>query len=255
MPTLTPDTRPPPASSFGRIRIESVTTRLVLLTFFMFVLDRLLASQGVVFKDQLRPGVNISVMPLMGLAHFSAGFALLDMEIWRALTWPFVHASPWHVLVNIISLHCFGPVLESHYGSRRFLIFYGLCMLGGVAMYLLLWKTHYLMQNEWVPMFGASAPVLGVLVAACHVAPDATATIYDLVPIRLRNLALALLGLALFATFTWSRAAFEGQSGSVVTIGGAAAHLGGAAVAFLLIRTPQWVRVFDWRPFKKPPPF
>lgn len=257
MPSPLPaDTRPPPTSSFGRIRIESVTTRLVLISVAIFVLDWLLFRQGIRFRAE---GIMMDqIRPLLALGHFSPGMSLTRMELWRLLTWPFVHANEWLLLVNVAGLHCFGPVLEAHYGTRRFLVFCILCALGGLAAYAILYGTNYLIQNQWVPMFGLSAVTLGILVAAAHVAPDATATIYDLVPIRLRTLALVLLGLAVSAVFTWGGAAFAmdgGGTGSVTSIGGAAAHLGGGATGLLLIRTPQWVRLFDWRPFGRPPPF
>lgn len=254
---LPADTRPPPASSFGRIRIESVTTRLVLVIVGVFVVDRILVRQGIFFSAQLIPGITMHEVPILGLCHFSVGFAFSKWELWRLLTWPFVHSSPWHVLVNVASLHFFGPVLESHYGSRRFLVFYILCAAGGLVMYMAMYQIEYLIPNAWVPMFGASAPVLGLLVAATHVAPDARATVYDLFPVHLRTIAWALLGLALYAMFAYGRAAFAvaADGTSVSPEGGALAHLGGAAVGFALIRSPQWVRLFDWHPFSRPPPF
>lgn len=256
---LPADTRPPPASSFGRISIDSVTTRLVIVTVGVFILDRLLFRQGIRFREVVTPDMTVGEMiPLIGLAHFSIGMAFIKMELWRLVTWPFVHFNPWHLAINVVGLHCFGPLLESHYGPRRFFIFYMLCAMGGVVAYAMLWGTSYLIDSKWMPMFSASAPVLGLLVAAAHVAPDATATIYDLIPIRLRNLALALLGLALMAEFRWG-AATLGPAGAAtpvaISIGGAAAHLGGAAMGLALIRAPQWVRLFDWRPWRRPPPF
>jgi membrane associated rhomboid family serine protease len=229
-----------------------------LITVALFFLDRLLLQQGIYYNAEVEPGMRIKdVPPGIGLGHFSIGLSLFKWELWRLFTWPFVHANLWHVLVNVASLHFFGPVLESHYGSRRFLVFYILCGLGGLITYALLWQMNYLIPNEWVPMFGASAPVLGLLVAATHVAPDAKATVYDLFPVHLRTIALALLGLAFYTMFTYGRAAFSVSSTSeqVIPQGGALAHLGGALMGFVLIRSPQWVRLFDWHPFRRPPPF
>jgi membrane associated rhomboid family serine protease len=70
------------------------------------------------------------------------------------------------------------------------------------------------------------------LIAAAQVLPDAQVLIYGVIPARLRTVAWILLGVAIYTVFTNGKNA-----------GGEAAHLGGAAVGYLLIRKERlWDR-------------
>src|SRR5687767_1985896 len=61
---------------------------------------------------------------------------ILDGEIWRLLTYAFLHSidNPWHILFNMVFLFVMGHVPDVMYGSREFLglyvlsaLFAGLC--------------------------------------------------------------------------------------------------------------------------------
>jgi membrane associated rhomboid family serine protease len=86
-----------------------------------------------------------------------------------------------------------------------------------------------LLHGADVPLVGASAGIFGVLVAGAILAPDVTIMfIFPPVPIQLKYLALILVG--------W--AAYTALSGGY-NAGGQAAHIGGAALGYLLIRHPH----------------
>lgn len=257
MPTHSEDYHRAPASSFGRIRIESITTRLVLLNVGAFVLDRILLRFGIHYNAIVEGGMTLDYPPVLGLAHFSIGLAFFKWELWRVFTWPFVHANTFHLLVNMTGLHLFGPVLESHYGPRRFLVFYLICGLcAPLACVLMMLMTSQ--NSPWIPLYSASGPVLAVLLAAAHFAPNTSALIYGMMPIKLRTLALGLLALTLYTTYVYARSSLGSNvnpSVQIVQTGGALAHLGSISMALLLVRMPQWVRLFDIHPFRRPPPF
>jgi membrane associated rhomboid family serine protease len=85
-----------------------------------------------------------------------------------------------------------------------------------------------------VPMVGASAAIYGVLVAAAVCAPDTTVMLWwPPMRVPLKYLALVMTALAAFSAFNNSANA-----------GGEAAHLGGAALAFVLVRY-----AFPFNPF------
>ncbi len=46
------------------------------------------------------------------------------LQIWRLITYQFLHADTTHLLFNMIGLYFFGTMLERTLGTRRFLIFY-----------------------------------------------------------------------------------------------------------------------------------
>lgn len=47
----------------------------------------------------------------------------------------FVHYGPMHLFGNMLSLYMFGTVLESHWGPKRFLLFYVVCGVGAALIY------------------------------------------------------------------------------------------------------------------------
>lgn len=83
------------------------------------------------------------------------GPAVADGDWWRIVTTGFLHASPIHILFNMLMLWWFGRALESLIGSRRYLALYVISLLAGSAGALLLSPT--------TPVVGASGAVFGIL--------------------------------------------------------------------------------------------
>lgn len=212
-------------SRVGAMRMGSVTTWLIALNVAVFILDAFLRPRG------------FPVGRLWLAGYFSASTALYELELWRFLTFQFLHADITHLFFNMLSLYFFGYLIEGYLGSRRYLAFYLLCGIAGAVAYLLLWAAGVLIGDPRVPMVGASAGIFGVLFAAARVAPDTTVMLmFPPIPMKLKVLALVLAGVALVTVLTSGRNA-----------GGEAAHLGGAALGSLLIQFPQVLNVFDWR--------
>ena len=199
------------------MRMWSVTTWLIVLNVAVYILN------------QLTDGL------LAEWGYFSAATVIGGLQLWRFITFQFLHASVQHILFNMISLYFFGPLIEGYLGPRKYLAFYLLCGVGGAVMYLALWGIGVLPGGAQTPMVGASAGIFGVLIAAARVAPDARVMLlFPPIPMRMRTFALVMLGIALWVVFTSGRNA-----------GGQAAHLGGAAVGALLIWRPNVLNIFD----------
>ncbi|WP_228460608.1 rhomboid family intramembrane serine protease [Gordonia crocea] len=58
---------------------------------------------------------------------------IADHEYWRLLTSGFLHLSPIHIGVNMISLYILGTMLEPILGTGRFLLIYLISLFGGSA--------------------------------------------------------------------------------------------------------------------------
>jgi membrane associated rhomboid family serine protease len=176
--------------------------------------------------------------------------AVHHLELWRLITFQFIHAGPIHLLFNMFGLYFFGPMIESYLGSRRFLAFYLLCGVGGPVAYLILWKARFLIADPSTPLVGASAGVFGILIAAARVAPHTAVLLYGIIPVRLRTLALAMMGIAIYTVLAYG-------ASNKHNAGGEAAHIGGAVVGFILIRNPDWLNVFklEFLDRRRPPPF
>jgi len=199
----------------------SVTVWLIVINVVVYVLNGL--------SDDL----------LAQLGYFSASTAIYHLQVWRFITFQFLHASFSHIFFNMLALYFFGPLIEGYLGSRRYLAFYLLCGTAGAGMYLILWALGLLHAGAQTPLIGASAGIFGVLVAAAKIAPDATVMLlFPPIPMKLKVMAWIMIAIAVFTVFGNGRNA-----------GGEAAHLGGAALGALLIWRPQLLNVFTmWPP-------
>ena len=210
---------------FGAMRVWSITAWLIAINVAVYVLNiltrRLLADWGA----------------------FSGATVVYGFQLWRFVTFQFLHASPSHLFFNMVSLYFFGPMIEGYLGARRFLAFYLMCGVGGGLLFLIFWQLSVLDVDANVRLVGASAGIFGVLIAAARVAPDTTIMlIFPPVPLKLKVLALIMLGIALLTVL-------EGGNNA----GGEAAHLGGAAVGAALIARPRVLDVFEKFTFRRRP--
>jgi len=207
-----------------------LTKWLIAINVAVFVLDRFLEIRGIAY--QLGPTI---IGPLAAWGHFSASTALTHLQLWRFLTFQFLHANLMHLIFNMFGLYVFGTMVESFIGPRRYLAFYLLCGSMGAISYLLFWWLGILVSAPWVPLVGASAGIFGVLIAGASIAPNATILLLiPPIPMRLRTLAWVLIGIGLYTILS------RGTNS-----GGEAAHLGGAALGYLLIRKPDLLNFAD----------
>jgi membrane associated rhomboid family serine protease len=107
-----------------------------------------------------------------------------NFQPWRLLTVTLVHASPWHIVLNMLALWALGRSLEPLLGRWRFAVLYVLSAIGGSVLVALL------APGTWV--VGASGAVWGLLgamfIIGRHIGANVTAI-------------AVLLGLNLVITF------------------------------------------------------
>lgn len=212
------------ASAFGgRLRMWSVNTWIIIINVAVYVI-------GVVLLRQ-----SLGYDPFWIWGYFSVETALESFQIWRFITFQFLHdpSRIFHIFFNMLALYFFGPMIESYLGSKRYLGFYLICGAAGAVGYVLLWAAGIVQSGEGTPLVGASAGVFGVLIAGARVAPNTQVMLLiPPIPVSLKTLAWVLIGIAVFMILTGGGNA-----------GGEAAHLGGAAAGFMLIIRPH---VLDW---------
>lgn len=199
-------------------RTWSVTTWLIVANVAVFLIDPLIDY------------------PMAKWGYFSQDMAVTGLQIWRFITFQFLHANGQHILFNMIALYFFGPIVESYLGARKYLAFYLLSGVGGPLAYMLLNALGFFHDGAETPLVGASAGIFGVLIGAARVAPDVGVLMMMVVPMRLRTLAWVLVAIAAGTVL------YQGRNA-----GGEAAHLGGAAVGLLLIQNDRWLDFFNFR--------
>lgn len=179
--------------------------------------------------------INVAVF---GLQYFLGGlvdvwFALWPpqaerlgypgFQVWQLLTYGFMHGSLTHLFFNMFALFMFGSDIERLFGSKRYLIYYLVCVVGAALMHLIVVTSA---GQPPLPMVGASGGVFGLLLAFGMAFPKRTLMlIFPPIPMP------AWLFVTLYGIF-------ELYMGITQTASGVAhfAHLGGMATGYVLIR-------------------
>lgn len=192
------------------------------------------------------------MQPLQSIGHFSTAKAFIGLEVWRFVTFQFLHGGVNHLLFNMIALWFFGPLVEQHLRSRRlFLAYYLICGIFGAALYLILNLAGYLVgiqkpllliNDVYTPLIGASAGVFGVLMASAFIAGNSIMLLFFVLPLKVRT------GAYLMFFFALLNLVMGGANA-----GGDAAHVGGAVAGFYFIRNSHLLTDFlSFRAAPKP---
>lgn len=195
-----------------------ITTGVFGLLATNIILFLLLQSRGVSIETlalwPLDSG-NLSLLPRVGRFH-----------LWQLLTYGFLHGSLMHLLLNMYALWLFGSVLESRFGTKRFLAFYLTCLVGAAVTHLLVQQLLISRGMPPHPVIGASGGTFGLLMAFAYLFPDSR--LYLLIPPVPVKAKWFVVGYGIV----------ELLFGVTATATGIAhfAHLGGMLTAYLMVR-------------------
>ncbi len=270
-----------PGGPLGRLRFLSVNTWIIIINVVVFVLAGLsgraavpvllersytvesVPAQVAEAREFRSAGQNIGVRPLVNpetgevvgqavyrfmdplnaWGHFSTDRGFFKLEVWRLVTFQFLHAGIMHIAFNMLGLYFFGPLVEQYLGRKRYAAFYLMCGICGGLAYLLLnligaigvSLPGALHVETTTPLVGASAGVFGIIMACAFIAPTVTVQLlFPPIPMQMRTMAYIFVGLAAANLFF-----FQGSNQ-----GGDAAHMGGAIAGYFFIRRPHLLRDF-----------
>lgn len=88
---------------------------------------------------------------------FSAPF-----RSWQTVTYAFLHGNFTHLFFNMLALFMFGFDIERLLGTRRYILYYLVCVLGAATAQLTVMQMS---QGPPLPTVGASGGVFGILLA------------------------------------------------------------------------------------------
>jgi membrane associated rhomboid family serine protease len=193
---------------------------------------------------------NFRVMdPVNAIGHFSTYQGFQRVEVWRLVTFQFLHAGPTHLILNMLGLWLFGGTVERKLGFRKYAAFYLVCGIFGGLLYMVLnllgnvippgaeWLHRLpglLVHDTTSPLVGASAGVFGVIVACAYLEPKEKVQILFIpIGVPLPWFAYGYVAFSLFNLFSGSANA-----------GGEAAHVGGAIAGYYFIRHSHLLRDF-----------
>jgi membrane associated rhomboid family serine protease len=125
------------------------------------VVRYILLACGAGFLLQQVMGIRLEL--LLALWPLSSGHASAPPFMpWQLLSYAFLHGGFAHLAFNMFALYMFGPDIERLVGSRRFLIYYLVCVVSAAAAQLLVLNA---VGNPPVPTVGASGGIFGLLLA------------------------------------------------------------------------------------------
>ena len=171
----------------------------------------LLIANAVVFLVTVAVGTG----PIYDLFAFSPSRLLV--RPWGILTYMFVHAGLWHLLMNLLFIFFFGPPLEARWGSDLFIKFYLVCGLGGVLLSF---------AFSAAVIVGASAACYGIMLAFAMAWPNQTVHVWGIFPVKVKWLVAFLVAMSFVSAIGPNR---DGVAHL--------AHLGGAIAAFLVVKS------------------
>ncbi len=226
----------------------SVTNALIIINVVAFMV-------GLMVQREAFLGISFPQAPRTSVFEITCAYSwftcFMEGQLWRMVTYQFVHANFGHIFFNMWALFFFGPAVENAMGPRRFLLFYLVCGVAGALFSSLLAGLNLytslpdIPENEFIcnqiaafagyeghvacwqmiPMIGASASIYGVMVACAFMYPDVMISLlFPPVTLRLRTFALIIIGIA-SATILFN----------LSNAGGEAGHLGGVIMGALIM--------------------
>lgn len=165
---------------------------------------------------------NPELLAFMG-RHFTVSYGGIfdDLFLHTLLTTGFSHQHLPHILFNMVALYYFGKMVEERFGFRNTIAAYVLCVLGGSILYISAFA-------QYGAAIGASSATVGLTLIAAILHPQRIFRLFGVLPMPLWMMA----SLTIVMDFS---GVLSGGTG-IAHLG----HLGGMAVAFVLLRGDLW---------------
>jgi membrane associated rhomboid family serine protease len=166
---------------------------------------------------------------------FVNGAVRKQHEYGRLIASGFTHASPMHLLFNMLTLYFFGPYVEELYGPLVFLgIFIG-SVIGGNVLCMLLFH-----EDDRYSALGASGGLFGVVYAFIWAMPEARLSLM-FIPVPIKGWLFGILISIISILLTQSK---RGHEANISHEG----HLGGALTGGIMAISlqPKWPNGHEW---------
>lgn len=142
---------------------------------------------------------------------------------WTLITYMFTHKEILHIAVNLLWLYWFGTIFLEYLDQKKLVAVYILGGLSGALMYVLsynIFPAFSAVVEESIPLLGASASVMAVVVSIAVYVPDYTVSLFLFGRVKIKYIALIIFILTSILDFS-------------VNSGGKLAHIGGALFGYL----------------------
>lgn len=191
-----------------------------------------------VFLFMLLARMTVPALADLVLALFAEipRYTIFYLNLWRPVTYMFLHVGGLHILFNMVILWFFAPDLEGRWGWRRFWTFYLVTGAGAGLLHAILSVAT---GNGGVIMIGASGALYGVLLAYAAYYPNRMVLVWGILPVKIKWLVAFIIVMSILALQGGPR---PGDNVSHVT------HLAGLIVAYLyLIKYHHTIDIRRWK--------
>ena len=156
------------------------------------------------------------------ISYYGAFMPRVPLELWRYVTYMFIHFDFMHLFFNMLMLWMFGSEVAEWMGSRHFVAMYFFCGIFA-ALFSFFMCLLGLTNN---PIIGASGALMGVFVAYYKFFPERMLLMFFIIPMKIKHAIWVMIALdILFA-----------NSGDMIAH---FAHLGGVVAGFLYMAVYQ----------------
>jgi len=190
----------------------------------------MLGNAGVFLLTTLLSVLSPGVFAVVSYSFSLVPNLVLHGWIWQVVTYSFLHAGFWHILLNMLWLWWFGAQLEMEWGSRRFVEFYLFCVIGAALTTIAVSYTGWGGISPNTSTEGASGGVLGILVAFGILFGNQEIMLFP-IPFSIRA-KYFVMGVAFFTVIDAINAAGPGRGSNIAY----AAHLGGLLFGFVYVK-------------------
>lgn len=158
---------------------------------------------------------QVSPRTLIILFSFVPADAVAGFQVWRFITYMFLHGDPFHLLINMFIFWMFAREVEIYFGWRQFLVLFFASGIAGGAV------TSLFPAWYWIQSIGASAGVLGLLAVWGLLWPNRTILFMFIFPMKAKWLVIIMAAIDMLSALRL------GEHSEVANLG----HLGGMAYA------------------------
>jgi membrane associated rhomboid family serine protease len=194
-------------------------TKLIYINIALFIIIAVIGVVGVLLKNS-----DITYETIRFLSVPSS-LPVLLVRPWTLITYMFTHKELLHILVNLLWLYWFGKIFLEYLDQKKLVAVYLLGGISGAITYVISYNVFPAFQSvveDSVPLLGASASVMAIVVAIAAYVPDYTVYLFLLGRVKIKYIALGIFIFTSIMDFS-------------VNSGGKLAHIGGALFGYLYI--------------------
>jgi len=197
---------------------RNVLSRLILINTVIYLIVNIVGVISSIFSLTDSNALN----PLVKILALPADLGELSSKPWTLITYMFLHESFFHLLFNVVMLYFGGKIFQEYLNQVKLFWTYVIGGVFGGLFFILAFNSlpaFDSLKSMSVAM-GASASVLGIIIAISTYVPDYTVHLFLFGKFKLKYLAIAFIAIDVLSI----------QSDNP---GGHIAHLGGALWGFI----------------------